>query len=109
MVHGTVHGPGYSGGQGIGGSYTLDNARFDTEFHLFAIEWDANSIDWFVEDERYFSVSPEDLTGDWVYDHPFFIILNLAIGGWFAGNPTADTSFPQTMLIDYVKVYQESN
>ncbi len=105
-IHGTLHGPGYSGGQAIGTSYTLDNARFDTEFHTFAIEWDMDSIKWFVDDDHYQTLRSSDLTGDWVYDHPFFIILNLAVGGWFAGSPNANTSFPQTMLIDYVKVFQ---
>ncbi|MBT4033358.1 MAG: glycoside hydrolase family 16 protein [Candidatus Marinimicrobia bacterium] len=107
IIHGTLHGPGYSGGQGVGTSYLLSNARFDTDFHTFAVEWDLEGISWFVDDVLYQTLDSNDVNGDWVYDHPFFIILNLAVGGGYVGSPDADTVFPQTMLIDYVRVYQE--
>jgi len=106
-IEGTLHGPGYSGGQGIGSTYTLTNARFDTDFHTFAIEWNLDSINWYVDDEHFQTLSPNDVTGDWVYDHPFFILLNLAVGGNWVGPPNENTIFPQTMLVDYVRVYQE--
>lgn len=110
-VHGTIHGPGYSGAQGITDSYTLTNARFDTDFHLFAIEWGPDFIDFFVDDVLYNTISKEDVgNNEWVYnDNSFYIILNVAVGGWFAGNPNSSTPFPQTMYVDYVRVYGMDN
>ncbi len=107
LIHGTVHGPGYSGGASITKSFALANDRFDNDFHVFAIEWDADYIDFFVDDTLYNRIQPEDVSGEWVYQHPFFIILNIAVGGNYVGFPTAETPFPQTMLVDYVRVYQE--
>jgi len=107
IIHGTLHGPGYSGGQGVGSSFALSNARFDTDFHTFSVEWDLEGISWFVDGELYQTLDSTDVNGDWVYDHPFFIILNLAVGGGYVGAPDADTVFPQTLLIDYVRVYKE--
>ena len=107
IIHGTVHGPGYSGGAAITASYGLQNARFDTEYHLFAVEWTENCIDFYVDDVLYSRITPEKVTGNWVYDHPFFIILNVAVGGNYVGWPTTSTPFPQTMYVDYVKVYKE--
>ncbi len=106
ITHGSVHGPGYSGGQAITKSYELLNDRFDTDFHIFGIEWGPNYINFYVDDVLYNQITPEDVTGEWVFDHEFFIILNLAVGGSFSGNPDAGTVFPQTMLVDYVRVYQ---
>ena len=107
IIHGTVHGPGYSGGAAITASYGLQNARFDTDYHLFAVEWTENCIDFYVDDVLYSRITPEKVTGNWVYDHPFFIILNVAVGGNYVGWPTTSTPFPQTMYVDYVKVYKE--
>lgn len=106
-VHGTLHGPGYSGGESIGGSYNLNAARFDTDFHIFAVEWDADGIHWFVDEHQYLSLSSTDVTGEWTYNHPFFILINLAVGGNYVGSPNQYTTFPQTMLIDYIRVYQD--
>jgi beta-glucanase (GH16 family) len=107
IINGTVHGPGYSGGASISKSYAFENDRFDVEFHLFAIEWGADYIDFFVDKTLYQRITPDDLTGDWVFDHPFFMILNVAVGGNYLGFPTNQTPFPQSMLVDYVRVYQE--
>lgn len=107
-VHGTIHGPGYSGGNGIGAPYSLaDPARFADDFHVFAIEWEPQAIRWYVDGSLYQTRTPSDLPrgAPWVYDHPFFIILNLAVGGNWPGNPDQTTVFPQTMLVDYVRVY----
>ncbi|MEZ4772543.1 MAG: glycoside hydrolase family 16 protein [Bacteroidia bacterium] len=106
IVHGTVHGPGYSAGAAITSSYSLENSRFDTDFHLYAVEWYPDRIDFFVDDFLYKRITPEDVTGEWVYDQPFFLILNVAVGGTFVGFPTSQTPFPQTMVVDYVKVYK---
>jgi len=105
IIHGSVHGPGYSGGSAITKSYTLENDRFDTDFHVFGIEWGPDYINFYVDDVLYNQITPDDVTGDWVYDHDFFIILNLAVGGDFVGSPNENTVFPQTMLVDYVKVF----
>lgn len=121
IIHGSVHGPGYSGGSPITKNYALQNSRFDTDFHVFAVEWGEEYINFFVDDVVYQQITLEDVeniidresaTGDsraeWVYDQPFFILLNVAVGGNYVGFPAQETTFPQTMLVDYVKVYRES-
>lgn len=105
---GTVHGPGYSGGASITKSYSLLNDRFDTGFHIFGIEWGPNYINYYVDNVLYNQITPADVPGEWVFDHPFYIIINLAVGGNFVGNPNSQTVFPQTMLVDYVRVYQKN-
>ncbi len=109
IVHGSVHGPGYSGGSPVSKSYALNNARFDTEYHVFAIEWYEDKIDFFVDDYLYQRITPEDLPGDWVFDQPFFILLNVAVGGDYVGFPLPQTPFPQKMIVDYVKVYKKAS
>ena len=106
LTHGTVHGPGYSGGSAITKSYDLVNNRFDTDFHIFGIEWGEKYINFYVDDVLYNQITPDKVTGAWVYDHPFYIILNLAVGGAYVGSPNSETTFPQTMYVDYVRVYQ---
>jgi beta-glucanase (GH16 family) len=109
LVHGTIHGPGYSGGNGIGSAFTLPHGkRFADNYHIFAIEWEPNTIRWYVDGKLYETRTPADLPAGtkWVYNHPFFIILNLATGGAWPGNIDATTTFPQTMLVDYVRVYR---
>lgn len=106
-VLGTVHGPGYSGGTSITKSYNLFNDRFDTGFHIFGIEWGPEYINYYIDDVLYNQITPADVTGEWVFDHPFYIIINLAVGGDFVGAPNSQTVFPQTMLVDYVRVYKK--
>jgi len=110
-VHGTIHGPGYSGGQGIGAGYDLPAGAVSDDFHVYAVEWTSDQIRWFVDDFNYFTVTAGDVPAgtEWVYNHPFFIILNLAVGGNWPGLPDATTTFPQTMHVDYVRVYGASN
>ena len=110
IVNGTIHGPGYSGGGSIGKSFGLVNDRYDTDYHLFAIEWGKDYIDFYVDDYLYQELTPSSVTGkgDWVFnDHPFYIIMNLAVGGLYVTGTTDQTPFPQTMLVDYVRVYKE--
>lgn len=109
LVHGTVHGPGYSGGAAITKSFGFANDRFDLDFHLFAVEWTEEYIDFFVDDVRYQRIRQRDVPGEWVYDQPFFILLNVAVGGNYVGFPTDQTPFPQTMLVDWVRVFEEMN
>ena len=111
IVHGTFHGPGYSGGKGIGAAYTLTGGgKFSDEFHVFAVEWEPNVIRFYVDGNLYQTRTPADLPAGtpWVFDHPFFIILNVAVGGGWPGNPDATTVFPQRMQVDYVRVYKRS-
>jgi beta-glucanase (GH16 family) len=105
-VHGTIHGPGYSGANGIGAGYTLPGgAAFADAFHTFAIDWAPNSIKWSVDGVVYETRTPADVGGNqWVFNQPFFIILNLAVGGDYPGDPDGSTSFPQQLVVDYVHV-----
>ncbi len=105
LLIGSVHGPGYSGGDAISKEYTLENDRFDTGFHIFGIEWGPEYINFYVDDVLYNQITPADVTGQWVFNKPFYILINLAVGGSFVGSPNAETTFPQTMLVDYVRVY----
>jgi beta-glucanase (GH16 family) len=112
VVLGSLHGPGYSGGSALTTTYRLgDDARFDDEFHVFAIEWDPGRISWSVDGNVYQIATTAEVIGrgDWVFDHPFFLLLNLAVGGRFVGNPDETTSFPQSMYVDYVRVYQRAD
>lgn len=108
IVLGSVHGPGYSAGESVGKSFELTNDRFDTGFHIFGIEWGPNFINYYVDDVLYNQITPDDVPGEWVFNNrPFYMIINLAVGGSFVGSPNDETQFPQTMLVDYVRVYQQ--
>lgn len=107
QIFGTVHGPGYSGAGGVGGSTTFPSGSLSDAFHVYAIEWEPAQIRWYVDEEQYFQVIPGLLPGDWVYNHPFFIIINLAVGGDWPGYPDETTVFPQYLRVDYVRVYQQ--
>ncbi|MET7383858.1 RICIN domain-containing protein [Streptomyces sp. NPDC005529] len=105
-VHGTIHGPGYSGSAGIGAGYSLPNGQaFADAFHTFAVDWAPNSISWSVDGTVYQRRTPADLGGNtWVFNKPFFLILNLAVGGYWPGDPDGSTAFPQQLVVDEVKV-----
>ncbi|AVV43936.1 1,3-beta-glucanase [Streptomyces sp. P3] len=105
-VHGTLHGPGYSGSGGIGAGYTLPGGQaFADAFHTFAVDWSPNAITWSVDGAVYQRRTPADLGGRrWVFDKPFFLILNLAVGGYWPGDPDGGTAFPQQLLVDHVRV-----
>jgi beta-glucanase (GH16 family) len=110
IVHGTIHGPGYSGGQGPSAAFALPGGRkFADDFHVFAIEWDPDVIRWYVDGTLYGTqtrASAGAAGKKWVFDHPFFLILNVAVGGNWPGSPDGATVFPQKMLVDYVRVHQ---
>ena len=109
VVHGTMHGPGYSGAQGPSGLFRLKNQeRFADDFHVYAVEWETNEIRWYVDGQFYERRTPADLPAgkQWVYNKPFFLLLNLAVGGGWPGNPDETTKFPAAMAVDYVRVYQ---
>ncbi|MET7398199.1 ricin-type beta-trefoil lectin domain protein [Dactylosporangium sp. NPDC005572] len=103
-VYGTVHGPGYSGGSAVGGTRNIGQP-VGNAFHVFAIDWSPNLIVWTLDGAEYFRATPASLRGNrWVFDHPFFIILNLAVGGNFPGAPNTSTPAINRMLIDYIHV-----
>jgi beta-glucanase (GH16 family) len=107
ITYGSLHGPGYSGGEAITTPYALQNGRFDADFYVYAVEWNADKIDFFVNDYLYKRIVPSDVPGEWVYNQPFFLIMNIAVGGNFVGPPNSNTPFPGSMSIDYVRVYKE--
>jgi beta-glucanase (GH16 family) len=107
-MYSTIHGPGYSGAKGPSTKFDLPaNEQVDTAFHLYAVEWSPNTLKFFFDDHLIVERTPADLPPDthWVYDHPFYILLNFAVGGNWPGSPDATTTFPQQMLVDYVRVY----
>ena len=112
--HGTIHGPhtggagSYNGGAGVGGTYTLPGgAVLGDDFHIFAVEWTTNQIKWYLDNVQYFTATPASLPSDgiWPFSLPQFLLLNVAVGGNWPGNPDGTTVFPQQMLVDYVRVY----
>ena len=105
--YGSLHGPGYSGGHALTTIYDLPHGQFGGDFHIFALEWEPQVVRFYVDGNLYATKTPSDLPAGtrWVYDHPFFVILNLAVGGDFPGNPDGTTVLPQRMLVDYVRVY----
>lgn len=112
IITGSIHGPGYSASESISKEFDLEDDRFDTGFHVFGIEWGEDYINYYVDDKLYQRLTPEDLeeeedAEEWVFNQPFFIILNVAVGGNFVGNPDVNTVFPQEMLVDYIRVYSE--
>lgn len=108
MVHGTLHGPGYSGDTPLTGAYTLPHgARVADGYHVFAAEWEPDTVRFYVDGVLTETKSAAEVPGKpWAFDHPFFILFNLAVGGNWPGNPNPHTAFPATMLVDYVRVYR---
>lgn len=115
--------------------YDLVNERVDTGFHIYGIEWGPDYVNFYVDDVLYNQITPEDLLdlddpfpesyndvftdpveyelykekwNQWVYDQPFYMLLNVAVGGNFDGSPGENTIFPQSMLVDYVRVYKNN-
>ena len=107
ITHGAAHGPNYSGATPFSGTYYV-NENVNANYHVYAIEWDTNSVRWFVDGNQFYSMTRSQVQsyGNWVFDHPFFILLNVAVGGNWPGNPDGSSVFPQRMYVDYVRVYQ---
>lgn len=105
--HGSLHGPGYSGGNPLTGTYTLPGgAQLSSDFHTYAVDWGPDGVVWSLDGLAVENHTRSDAGGNpWVFDHPFFILLNLAVGGNWPGDPNGSTPFPATMLVDYVHVY----
>jgi beta-glucanase (GH16 family) len=111
-IQGSMHGPGYSGDQGFTSTFHLPGGpKFADDFHEFAAEWEPGVVRFTVDGQLYATFQPSQLPPGkkWVFDHPFFILLNVAVGGDWPGPPDASTEFPQTMLVDYVRVYKPAS
>jgi beta-glucanase (GH16 family) len=106
LVLGTVHGPGYAGSSGIS-QWNRQDFDIGDDFHTFAIDWDEAGIRWYFDGEMFFDV-PRERVGDreWVFDKPFFMLLNLALGGTLGGNIDLALEYPIRYYADYVRVYQ---
>ena len=107
-VYGTLHGPGYSGGAGLSKKTTSDT--LSTEFHTYAVDWSPEKIVWTFDGKPFHTETAEGVGNKpWPFEKPQFVILNLAVGGEFPGNPDETTRFPQRFVIDYVRVYRDAN
>ena len=109
-IHGTVHyGPEWPQNKFKGYKYKLDSGDFSEDFHIFSVEWRANCIRWLVDGEPYGSpISHTTLKPElFPFNEKFHLLLNVAVGGNWPGNPDDTTVFPQTMEIDYIRVYEE--
>ncbi len=104
-IFGTIHGPGYNGGGSFGGIYDFGQPVYD-DYHTFTVEWEPNLITWYVDGIQYHQATPADVPGPWVFEKPFFLLLNFAIGGNFGGPVDSANAYPQEYLVDYVRVYQ---
>ena len=104
-VFGTLHCPGFFKRDGISGDFISDS-HFADDFHVFAVDWTASEIVWSIDSQDYFRVSSDQLGASWVFDHPFYILINLAVGGWLGGKIGMETEFPATFRIDYVKIFE---
>ena len=102
-----LHGPGYSGATPFAHSHNLPSGQLAEDFHIFAVEWDSLQASFFVDDSLHYRITRAEVEryGRSVLDQPFFVILNLAVGGHFDGDPQSDAIFPASMLVDYVRVY----
>jgi beta-glucanase (GH16 family) len=108
LVFGSLHGPGYAGGAALVGEMKASGDSFADGMHLYAVEWEPGLVRWSVDGAVYHEARATRLPGGarWVFDdHPFFINLNLSVGGHFGGEPDASTDFPQELRADYVRVY----
>jgi len=107
-ILGTLHGPGYSGSSGVTASRDL-GAPVAATWHTYAIEWDPGRIVWLLDGEPYHRVTPADVApAAWPFEAPFFLLLNVAVGGAFGGPVAPDTVFPASMLVDHVRWYRRT-
>ena len=104
MLYGTIHGPN---GADVGGTQIAPSGAWADDYHVYAVEWEPGDIRLYVDGVMYRRITAAQLpSGGWVFDHPFFVLLNVAVGGNWPGDPDASTVFPQQMLVDYVRVYR---
>ncbi len=107
VVNGSAHAPGYSGVAALTANYTVESGTFADDYHVFALEWTADGMRWLVDEHVYHQRTKDGMAAinkTWIFDHPFYVIVNLAVGGLYDGDPSSSTQFPSQMLVDYVKV-----
>ncbi len=112
-IRSTIHGPGYSGGSGLGQNFIFPNGSDVTSFHTYGAIWSPNIVQFYVDGPNnvFFVRTANDVPGgpgQWVFNHPFINLTNLAVGGDFPGNPDSTTPSPAIMLVDYIHYYQRS-
>ena len=105
-VHGTIHYDNNGMYANTGKSFTLPEGDFSDKFHVFSILWDANSIKWYVDNQEFNSIDISNPAMSELHN-PFFLLINLAVGGNWPGSPDANTVFPQKMMVDYLRVFQK--
>ena len=107
ITHGAMHGPNYSGNTPFAGTYFLSE-QVNANYHVYAIEWNSTTVRWYVDGNLFYTVTKSQVQsyGNWVFDHPMFLILNVAVGGNWPGSPNGSSVFPQRMYVDYIRVYQ---
>ena len=110
-VSGTVHfGQLFPNNSWVGDEYFLPGATLDDGFHEYAIEWEVDEIRFYLDGVLYATRESSELDPDpWRFDRDFHFLLNCAVGGWFPGPPDGTSIFPDTMEVDYVRVYQDVN
>ncbi|MFF4157131.1 family 16 glycosylhydrolase [Streptomyces sp. NPDC001678] len=109
-VHGTIHGPGYVA-QGIENHTTLGRGGSLADgFHTYRVDWMPGKVTWYLDGKPYGTACAGQLKHGqkWVFDHPHYLLLNLAVGGDWPGPPDRSTPFPARMLVDYVRVYEHT-
>ncbi len=111
VVHGTIHyGPEWPDNRSRGHYYTLSNGKFSDDFHIFTIEWTPDRITWYMDDNFILFVTPGNLSPYiWPFDQKFHLLLNVAVGGQWPGSPDHTTEFPQEMIVDYIRVYEDAS
>lgn len=109
----TVHGTAHWGPQGQtfshykGEGYPLqDGTKFSENYHVFSIIWESGKIEWYVDDNKFFTLTTTDVNGVYPFDDEFFFIMNIAVGGNWPGYPDETTVFPQKMIVDYIRVFE---
>jgi beta-glucanase (GH16 family) len=109
-IYGTVHWgiAGQSNHPSSGGNYSISAGDFSSSFHVFSLQWDSTKMDILLDDAVYKTVYKTDMGSTYysIFEKPFFFVFNVAVGGSWPGNPNSSTSFPQRMIVDYVRIYQ---
>jgi beta-glucanase (GH16 family) len=104
-VHGTLHGPGYSGLRGGIGHRHDHGAALSGDFHVYAVDWTPERVTWLLDDTPFNSLTPRDVPGPWPFTQPFFLLLNLAVGGAWPGIHTDQPSLPASLDVDWIRVW----
>lgn len=105
-IHGTVHWDADGNNANYGGSVDL-STNVTNQFHVYSIEWDSQEIRWYVDDVQFHNIDTTPPSLD-EFRRTFFFIMNVAVGGTWPGDPDASTTFPQHMIVDYIRVFEQN-